>query len=143
MAARKKIATAKPKPPSKSKAATAAKTSAPSLTELTKWYQQLLRGGTYTSDCEGQAFFYDAIWSDDHVIERAFERFCEETQRKLGHDYEPMGLYEEKLVTGGHFAELHAFFSSLPEADLKRTLPEVKAFIAHPKRAKRYEKVGE
>ncbi len=50
-----------------------------------------------TSDCEGQALFYDAIWSADAVM---------------------LGLYEKKLVTGGHFVE-------------------------NPKRGGRYEEAGE
>lgn len=131
----------KPKPKAKPKTTNTVKP--PTVAQLTKQYQQLKKSGTFRSSCEGQAFFYEACWSDDAELEAEFDAFCNSTQAARNDKDEPMDLYEERLVNEGCFTELQSFFAGLSAEQLKRALPMMQQFLANPKRRPRYEATQE
>lgn len=113
----------------------------PTVVELAAWYRQLVAKGTFTSSCEGQAFFYEACWSYDADLERVFEDWIADqgNPRSL-----PLDLFEEELVHAERFDELHAFLSRLDAPQLARAVPMMRAFVANPKKGRaRFESTAE
>jgi hypothetical protein len=113
----------------------------PTPAELERAYAYLQATGTFRSSCEGQAFFYEACWSNDAELEGAFEDWAatQDNLRNL-----PMDLLEEEYVHRGKFAELHGLFAHVAPDDVPRAVAMMRGFLAAPKRvADRYDQIQE
>ncbi|MFT3698404.1 MAG: hypothetical protein QM831_34995 [Kofleriaceae bacterium] len=72
----------------------------PTLAQVTKWYTSLLKTGSYDTDYEVQAFFYDPIYSDDADTERVFEAWADTVSTT------PMQMVEWELAEAKNWTEL-------------------------------------
>lgn len=114
------------------------KRSRPSLAQVTRWFRALVASGSYPTRYGVQAFFYDAIYSNDAAIERVFETWASSVSSR------PRQLVEAELVAAEGWGELHAFFTQLTPAQLAAVVPKIEAFVAAPgKQARRYREVVE
>jgi hypothetical protein len=111
----------------------------PTLAELTSWYRTLAVS-TPEGERGGNMLFYEACWSDDVDLERAFEGWAATIDNPHGL---PLDLLEESLADARRFTQLYAFLRTLDATRLARAVPMMRAFVANPGKRARFESTKE